>query len=235
MQIGIFLNGLYEEQDKDYYVQQAQSLDKIIVTDEAGELLKHWGIRRDLAVGDFDKGLKTRKIDADQYRWYIHNKDKTDGELAVEAALQENPRKVILYGYLPREHEYDHFLGNLGLLYDVLTTKTGIGVHREAVARAPVMDTYLITTGTPSAAFSAKKGDIVSLVAYGCSSAASTHTIVLILQVNNHEIFFNSGRLLRNKAIKEEVEVYFDDTHLGHRGNLLVFHHKKFSPSKGEA
>lgn len=223
---GIFLNGLYEEKDKDYYVREAQGLDKIIATDAAGELLKRWNIPINLSLGDFDQGLKTRDIEADEYRWYIHNKDKTDGELAVEAALQENPRKVILYGYLPREYEYDHFLGNMGLLYHLLTDKRGIGVHREAVARAPVMDTYLITTGAPSAAFSAKKGDIVSLVAYGCSSAASTHTKGLRWQVHHHDISFSSGRFLRNQAIKEDVEVYFDDTHLGYRGNLLIFHRK---------
>ncbi len=221
MRTGIFLNGLYEERDREFYVQEAQGLDKIMATDAAGELLKRWGIPINLSLGDFDRGLNVRKIEADEFRWYVHNKDRTDGELAVEAALKEKPAEVTFYGYLPREQEYDHFYGNLGLLYDVAQRRM------KAVGRSPSFDTYFITDNFPHITFPATPGDIVSLAAYGCFSVASTHTEGLKWQVHHHDIFLSSGKYLRNEAIAETVLVRLDDVHLGGRGNLLIFHHKQ--------
>mgnify|MGYP001558459790 FL=1 len=224
MHIGIFLNGSYEERDRQFYVQEAQGLDKIIATDQAGELLKRWSIPLHLSLGDFDRGLKVREIEADEFRWYIHNKDRTDGELAAEAAWKEKPAEVSFYGYLPREQEYDHFYGNLGLLYDL--------AHRgiKAVGRSPGFDTYFITDNFPGITFSASLGDIVSLATYGCFGVASTHTEGLKWQVHHHDIFLSSGKYLRNEAVAETVLVRLDDVHLGDRGNLLIFHQKQ---SKG--
>ena len=127
----IFLNGYYDARHLDFYRQE------ITTAMEKGSprICADGGIRifddlnrngdttlvPDILIGDMDSvvegGTKAKQT---VQEWIGQtDKDYTDGQLAVEYALEEyGCRHIIIYGGLPRPEVYetDQFLGNLKLM-----------------------------------------------------------------------------------------------------------------------
>ena len=111
----IFLNG--EVASKDRVRFELQGDDCIICADGGFNIIEDMGITPDLVLGDFDSVLSSnlniiekRKI---KVLRYPADKDKTDFELALEAAIERKATKVLVIA--PFGGRIDHVLGNVFL------------------------------------------------------------------------------------------------------------------------
>lgn len=127
----IFLNGYYDRRHLDFYRQEIGSAVKnrfpLICADGGirifDELNRHseTSIIPDVLIGDMDsvaEGATKAKHVVQEWLGKT-DKDYTDGQLAVDYALEQyNCRHIIVYGGLPRPEAYeiDQFLGNLKLM-----------------------------------------------------------------------------------------------------------------------
>ena len=127
----IFLNGYYDTRHLDFYRQEIETA----VENEFPLICADGGIRifdelnrdtdrsfiPDVLIGDMDSGSKPLTQAKQIVQEWVGKTDKdyTDGQLAVDYALEElNCRHIIIYGGLPRPavYETDQFLGNLKLM-----------------------------------------------------------------------------------------------------------------------
>ena len=131
----IFLNGYYDTRHLDFYRQEIQTAVEngfpLICADGGIRIFDElnrdtdMSLIPDVLIGDMDsvphRGYKPL-LQAKQIvqEWVGKtDKDYTDGQLAVDYALEQlNCRHIIIYGGLPRPEEYetDHFLGNFKLM-----------------------------------------------------------------------------------------------------------------------
>ena len=104
MKCAIVLNGDFTE-NYDF-----NSVDKIIACDAAFSELKRRGVTPDIVLGDFDS---LGYIPENAIKFPVE-KDMTDGELAIEYALENGFDEVDIVSFGGKRE--DHFLGNLSLL-----------------------------------------------------------------------------------------------------------------------
>ena len=131
----IFLNGYYDTRYLDFYRQEIESAVKkgfpLICADGGirifGELNRDTDrlLIPDVLIGDMDsvryRGSKPLLQAKHVVQEWVGKTDKdyTDGQLAVDYAMEQyDCRHIIIYGGLPRPEEYetDQFLGNLKLM-----------------------------------------------------------------------------------------------------------------------
>ncbi len=88
----------------------------IIGVDRGLETLEMLGVKADLAVGDFDSAPKHIKDIYEESHIIELNqeKDYTDTHVAVQEALKQNPKAVVLVG--ATGGRLDHMLANINLL-----------------------------------------------------------------------------------------------------------------------
>ena len=127
----IFLNGYYDTRHLDFYRQEivtgVENGSPLICADGGIRIFDELNRRAeiplipDVLIGDLDSvpegGTQAKQI---VQEWVGKtDKDWTDGQLAVDYALEEyGCRHIIIYGGLPRPEVYetDQFLGNLKLM-----------------------------------------------------------------------------------------------------------------------
>ena len=130
----IFLNGYYDTRHPDFYRQEIESAMKkgfpLICADGGirifGDLNREQdrSLIPDVLIGDMDsvpqEGHPFPQAKQTVQEWVGKtDKDYTDGQLAVDYAMEQyDCRHIIIYGGLPRPEEYetDQFLGNLKLM-----------------------------------------------------------------------------------------------------------------------
>lgn len=125
LRAALFLNGRYDLSARAFYERSAQQCGAICVFADGGARVLNWldpTPNDALIIGDFDSinlsKLKNRGALID-YQWERQiDKDLTDGQLALHAALEHQPRQIDIHGAFPRQDafDHDHFLGNLLLL-----------------------------------------------------------------------------------------------------------------------
>ena len=131
----IFLNGYYDTRHLDFYRQEIGNAVKVgspLICADGGirifdELNRHSDISLipDVLIGDMDsvryrgsKSLLQAKHVVQEWAGKT-DKDYTDGQLAVDYAMEQyDCRHIIIYGGLsrPEAYETDQFLGNLKLM-----------------------------------------------------------------------------------------------------------------------
>ena len=127
----IFLNGYYDTRHLDFYRQEIVTAQEnrfplicadggIRIFDELNRRGKGASVP-DVMIGDMDSVVKGGTKPKKTIQEWIGQTDKdwTDGQLAVDYALEEyGCRHIIIYGGLPRPdvYETDQFLGNLKLM-----------------------------------------------------------------------------------------------------------------------
>ena len=127
----IFLNGYYDTRYLDFYRQEIKNALEnrfpLICADGGIRIfdeLNRYGdtpIVPDVLIGDMDSVVEGKtKAKRTVQEWVGKtDKDYTDGQLAVDYALEEyGCRHIVIYGGLPRPEAYetDQFLGNLKLM-----------------------------------------------------------------------------------------------------------------------
>ena len=137
----IFLNGYYDPRYLDFYRQEIETAAAngfpricadggIRIFDELNQP-SDTAIVPDVLIGDMDSIPETETKAKHVVQEWVGKTDKdyTDGQLAVDYALEQfNCRHIVIYGGLPRpgEYETDQFLGNLKLMrFGHYRTSTG--------------------------------------------------------------------------------------------------------------
>jgi len=156
---------------RDYAWAKAQiaDCDLLIAADGGARHLRKMNLTPQVIIGDMDSiDLATPDNDVEQLR-FPEAKDKTDGELAVELALERGCDEVVLYG--AAGGRLDHFMGNVSLL----TKFPGRLVIRTREATLAVVDRqkeYVIH---------GKPGAIVSLIPFPITERVTTSGLAYAL------------------------------------------------------
>jgi thiamine pyrophosphokinase len=128
--VAVFLNGGYAA-DRGFYERLARAADIVVAADGGAEWLASFGLRPDVAVGDFDSLSQDRlaQLAAAGVRIARHpvRKDETDAELAIAEALSAGAKFIDIAGALGGG--FDHSLGSLALLRHL----AGLGVAARLV------------------------------------------------------------------------------------------------------
>ena len=158
----IFLNGYYDTRHLDFYRQEIETAlenrSPLICADGGIRIFDELNRREDMPlvpdvlIGDMDSASHQGSKPLLQAKHIVQkwigqtDKDYTDGQLAVDYALEEyRCRHIIIYGGLPRPEVYetDQFLGNLKLMrfghYRVRATE-----HYKAEMRDPKQTIYYV-------------------------------------------------------------------------------------------
>ncbi len=128
LRAALFLNGRYDLSARAFYERSARQANTVCVFADGGAETLEWldaAPNAALIIGDFDSfnlsALEDSSFAHIERRWEGQtDKDLTDGQLALHAALELQRRQIDIHGAFPRQDafDHDHFLGNLLLLYE---------------------------------------------------------------------------------------------------------------------
>ncbi len=180
---------------------------RVIAADSGADHANALGVEIDLAIGDFDS-----VSDATQswlhrgdceIRSYPPDKDQSDLELALGAALETAPQSLCVLGI--GGGRPDHFLMNTVILAD----DRWASVDVEALA-----DDCLITVVRTGVTIYGEPGSVVSILPI--SGPASVSTVGLLYPLDAEELSPTSARGLSNVMAYSEAVVSVED------GTVLV-------------
>jgi thiamine pyrophosphokinase len=209
MHVVIFAGGTLKP-GKAFY-QVIASADLIIAADSGAATALQYGYVPAIVVGDFDS------LDTDLLRQLcekgsqVHQvaveKNETDTELAVQAAIEQGATSITLLGALGGER-FDHTMANILLLADI-----------ESVP-AKIVDgpsTCWLLRGPGSSFINGQKGDLLSLLPL-TGDATGVRTKGLYYPLHGETLRFGKPRGMSNVLTQEHAEVSL----VG--GMLLVVH-----------
>jgi thiamine pyrophosphokinase len=202
----IFLNGdLSNVQRAKTYLKNT---DLIIAADGGAEFVLKLGMIPHVIIGDNDSlSKKTQSQLANQpIEWitFPKEKDATDSELALQHAIENDFKEILLFGVLGTRS--DHFLTNIFALTN--HAKKGITLKIiEGNQEMQVIHDAIILRG--------KVGDLVSLIPI-TGDARGVSTQNLQYPLTNETLFFGSSRGISNVMTDRTAKVNLS------KGLLLV-------------
>lgn len=123
--------------------------DIIIAADGAGKYLYDLDVMPDMLVGDFDtleKNIldfyKRKKVNICEFSPI---KDKSDLELSIDLAIENNPKEIIIIGALGTR--MDHSLSNIMLLFHILDKNINVKLIDNNNEIIPIKDEIIIDSG----------------------------------------------------------------------------------------
>ncbi|MBI3018312.1 MAG: thiamine diphosphokinase [Deltaproteobacteria bacterium] len=184
----------------------AQKADVVVAADHGALNALKLGIQPDHIVGDLDslsfRNLKKFKK-ARRHR-YPAQKDKSDGELALDLLLSKKPKEIIIFGTIGGRP--DHSLAALMLLTKIPKT----------ISAKMVSHDFEIFFTQSDSVIPGKKGDLLSLLPQDSKGAIVT-TSGLLYALKNQPLRYSSHGL-SNKMTERKVTVRIK------RGALFIFH-----------
>lgn len=189
---------------------QLADADLVIAADGGALALERIGRRPDLLVGDLDSidaALLDRLVAAGvRVERHPTDKDASDTELGLEAAVASGATSVVLIG-ATRGERLDHELANLLLLVDpALAGRDVRAVHGATTVRVAFAGTR-IALGRP--------GDLVTLLPIG-GDAIGVRTVGLRWELEGATLALGRSRGLSNEVVAADASVELE------RGTLLV-------------
>jgi len=186
-------------------VRWLEAADVLIAADGGASALHDLGRRPDLLVGDLDSadaGLVAR-LEADGVPIQRHPADKeaTDAELAIDAAVSAGATEVVILGALggPR---LDHELANLLLPADPRFAGLDLRIVRgQTTAR--------IVRGGATLRLGGRQGDLVSLLPIG-GDAAGVTTVGLRWALRAAMLPLGASRGVSNEVVAVPASVSLD-------------------------
>ena len=164
----------------------------VICADGGYRHMKTLGLRADILIGDMDSvGEET---EPDNVLRYPVRKDFTDGEIAVNYALEKGFSEIVMVGFVGTR--MDHTLTNIFLLKKIKEQgKSGcvIDAHNEIYCSADIT-------------LDGKKGDIVSIIPVG-GNADGVTTEGLEYPLCGETLEFGKGRGVSNVMTGERCRI----------------------------
>lgn len=187
------------------------SADLILAADIGAATALQYGLTPAIIVGDFDSlatlPLQHLQEQGSQLIRAPFEKDETDTELAVDAAIERGATSITLLGALggPR---FDHTIANVMLLagYEKLPIR---------IVDGPAVCWLLRGPGNSSIA--GHPGDFLSLIPL-TSDATRVRTSGLYYPLHGETLYFGKTRGVSNVLTREQAEVYLE------HGLLLIIH-----------
>lgn len=207
----IFANGLVPDPDKLRLLFNAD--DFILCADGGTRLALALDLTPDLVIGDLDSiaGADLAHIEAARIpmRQFAQDKDETDLQLALQAALERKPAAILILGALGGR--LDHTLGNISILTD--PRLSGIDCRLDdGVEEATLCNTHAEVRGKP--------GDLVSLIPWG-SAVTGARTEGLRWRLVGETLYSDKTRGISNEMLGERAAIDIE------RGLLLVIHSRR--------
>ena len=209
MHVVIFAGGTLKP-GKAFYQVIARA-DLIIAADSGAATALQYGYVPAIVVGDFDSLdtdlLQQLSEKGSQVRQAAVEKNETDTELAIQAAIEQGATSITLLGALGGER-FDHTMANILLLADIETVP------------AKIVDgpsTCWLLRGPGSSFINGQKGDLLSLLPL-TGKATGVRTKGLYYPLHGETLRFGKPRGVSNVLTQEHAEVSL----VG--GMLLVVH-----------
>lgn len=209
MHVVIFAGGIVQP-GKAFYKAIADA-DLIIAADLGAATALQYGCIPALVVGDFDS-LDTRLLQqlreqGSQVRQAVIEKDETDTELAVQAAIDQGATSITLLGALGGTR-FDHTMANILLLAGIET----VPMH---IIDGPMICWLL--RGPGSSVIEGQVGDLLSLLPL-TSDADGVRTRGLYYPLHGETLRFGRSRGVSNVLTQARAEVSLE------RGMLLIIY-----------
>lgn len=169
------------------------------------------GLRADLVVGDMDSVTPEALLRAEErgasIETHSREKDASDLELALEAALRLAPERVVVIG--GAGGRVDHAVLTAALIASFAT--------REGPRVSGLVGGWTIEIAAPDLAWAGvgKPGDVISLVPQG-GDASGVTTAGLRFPLDDDRLGWGSSRGLSNTFVASSASVHLDS------GTLLV-------------
>ena len=183
----------------------------VVAADAGARTALGLGFQPHVVVGDFDSldphtlaTLRERQVPIESYP---RDKDATDGQLAIQRALQVQPRQLLLVGFVGGAR-LDQTLAGIQLLDTLEVPATVLDDANEC---------QLLRPGE-AVVWWPVAGEIVSLVPLD-ASVAGVRTDGLRWRLDGEELARGSTRGISNEPVAERVQVRVA------RGRLLVVRH----------
>jgi thiamine pyrophosphokinase len=214
----IFLNGSYPQEHLEFYrraVADCAGRRLLIAADGGLELFDRIERRPDLIVGDFDsvKSETLERFSAIETLRYPRDKDATDGELALRAAIDRGCFAVDLYGAIDTRFESDQMLANLLLLKGARRLAGASAVH--VSARAVDHRQHIYYLENEQLRLSGKAGDFLSIIPLSEKIVVSETGVEW--ELDRREALMGSSWTLRNRFKQPNATVTIE-------GAALVVH-----------
>ena len=198
MHVVIFAGGTLKP-GKAFY-QVIASADLIIAADSGVATALQYGCVPAIVVGDFDSLdtdlLRQLREKGSQVHQAAVEKNETDTELAVQAAIEQGATSITLLGALGGER-FDHTMANILLLADIETVP------------AKIVDgpsTCWLLRGPGSSFINGQKGDLLSLLPL-TGDATEVRTKGLYYPLHGETLRFGKPRGVSNVLTQEHAEV----------------------------
>jgi thiamine pyrophosphokinase len=209
MHIVIFAGGIL--QPGEAAATAIASADLIIAADSGAETALQAGCTPAIIVGDFDSldaaRLQQLKAQGSRVVQAAVEKDETDTELAILAAIEEGATAITLLGGLGGER-FDHTMANVLLL-------AGFPMVPIRIVDGPAVCWLLRGPGNTS--INGHAGDLLSLLPL-TSEAAGVQTTGLYYPLQGETLRFGRPRGVSNVLIREQASISLDS------GLLLIIH-----------
>ncbi len=127
----IFLNGEYPPKENSFYFNLVKEVDCSIAVDGGIALFERLGASPDIILADFDSSPKPELDSKIEIVALDSDKDKTDGQLALELVLERGAVEIAICGYRGGPAT-DQILGNLLLLQMASDLKPATRVYCES-------------------------------------------------------------------------------------------------------
>lgn len=171
----------------------------LIAADGGAELARELGLEVDLAVGDFDSASEEAVARAARVERHPAEKDATDLELALAAALRLEPERILVVG--GAGGRLDHLLGGLLLL----ASDAYAGVRVDAQ-----LDAAAVHVVRSERALAGEPGELISLFAvHGPAHGVVTDGLVYPLRGETLEP--GSSRGVSNAFAEPQARIALGD------------------------
>ena len=171
----------------------------VIVADSGGDHAKELGLEVDLLIGDFDSCSEEAIGRANEVRRFPVDKDVTDLELALAAAIEKNCSSVTIL--TSARGRFDHTFGNIVVASSNRWSELEIDLFVDESYTKIIRDKAKLT-GNPS--------DTLTLLAMGGTAFGIT-SIGLKWELDGIDLSVGSGLGISNEFIAHEAEISVDE------------------------
>jgi thiamine pyrophosphokinase len=171
----------------------------IIAADSGGDHAEELGLEVDLIIGDFDSCSKEAIEKAKEVRRFPTDKDVTDLELALAAAIEKNVSSVTII--TSARGRFDHIFGNIFVASSNRWRDLEIDLFADG-SYTKVIRNKATLTGKPS--------DPLTLFAMGGTAFGITSN-GLKWELDGIDLSFASGLGISNEFLAHEVEILIDE------------------------